>query len=870
MTSTFDPDKFPPSEEDGPDPFDFSSLTPANREDIVLLSADQNLPGALPVTANDFELSALGTTADLLGQWNYTGTKAKGDPPISLVSWRHIATTGRDVYVKVVTKGYLFPLGHEVVLTTVVERVVVQDPTSNAWADAYLQVQRYLRVLQPVKAYPATGVPFGGHDWPFSSVRILTTVSPLLDPPNSTTNPTYNPPLVPGKPPKSQTFQQAFFPTSDGQPLQWNLVATDLNGNELHFQAQLVFFEADDQGYVSEFDHTKTATFVKHYNAIAAGDRRFDTHGAPFFAAPEAGGPAGATTHPLVSFVLGAASPALDPNVPASDYPSSPASASSLQSAGQPAFYPVVSLAQIRLTGADALSQSGFSDSGGNGVQVEYYPPFVVNGLPHGTNPGAVYAQLKDAVSATGAPLLAFPSNTVGGIAGPNGFITGLSSVTGPIAGDPTSAATAKSGLDGYASNAKIEPKEFFKTLSNQAASSLSQLLGGLHLADILDEFVDLPGGVPNLTAQRDPTTGVLTVTYTLTASLQSTPASSPVFAPQNPGQLKLVAVATVTETGTTYTVNGSIDPFYIYLLGEDSAGYIIQIPFNSMTFSSSNGQKPTVQVSIGSVSFEGALSFVNALQEFLSSLGGGGLSISVTPTEVDASFSLSLPAVGCGVFTLSGISFSAGVEIPFLGGQALATFGFASQDNPFTLTVCMFGGGGFLMLGLGFGGIQQIQAQFQFEGQFELDIGVASGGITLAAGIYYSYDASPAPGLTTLTGFVRLTGEVSVLGLISISAELDLSLTYQSIGGTVAGTATLSVSISICFFSITVGVTVHKQFAGGGATEALRSADRLRPLASGPSGSGVAQIYFSDIVPDQGTWNTYISAFGSAPVDAP
>ena len=74
-------------------------------------------------------------------------------------------------------------------------------------------------------------------------------------------------------------------------------------------------------------------------------------------------------------------------------------------------------------------------------------------------------------------------------------------------------------------------------------------------------------------------------------------------------------------------------------------------------------------------------------------------------------------------------------------------------------------------------------------------------------------------------TGFVRLTGEVEVLGIISVSAELDLSLSYVSnpSGQYVQGTATLKVSISICFFSITVPITVTKSFAGGGGGAARR-----------------------------------------------
>ncbi|HMK97070.1 MAG TPA: hypothetical protein VK425_05940, partial [Acidimicrobiales bacterium] len=496
---------------------------------------------------------------------------------------------------------------------------------------------------------------------------------------------------------------------------------------------------------------------------------------------------------------------------------------------------------------------------------------------PPSSNPGAVYAQFADAIAGN-APLLQFPADSVGGLGCPNGHMIGVSAIAGPVSGDSTSGSSAQSDLDSYAGSGSASPANYFKALTSQAQTALSQFLGGLPLSGIVKAFINPKGGAPNITASLDQSTGVLTVTYTLTTTLAAWPGSSgpeaslgTVFEPSSSGggQLQLMATATVAPDGTTtYDVKGSIDPFNLYLFGNVSPEWVVTVPFNSMSFTSVAGQKPQVQVSVGTVSFEGVLSFVNALEQFLSELGGGGFSISVTASELDASFSISLPSIGMGVFTLSGIGLSAGLTIPFLGGPAVAQFGFASQENPFQLTVMMFGGGGFFLVGLGFGGIQQIQAQFQFEGSFELDIVVASGGLTLAAGVYYSYTAPTVPGTagtTTLTGFVRLTGELSVLGLISISAELDLSLTYQS-PNYVEGTASLTVTIQLVFFSVSPSITVHKQFSGGsdppgeeGARIAALGADGPAPLPP----SAVKPVLFTDVV-DQSTWDDYVAAFGA------
>jgi hypothetical protein len=866
-----DTTSFPMSGGEGPE-YRFTALTQTYRTQIVQLSADFNIPGAAYVNANTLELTALGANTDLLGQWD--------SPDINLVGWHHIAVTGRDVYVKIVTRGWMFPLGHEAVFVQIAERVVLPDPQNGSkYADAYVGLKSYVRIIQPTMSYPALGQLYGTNDWPFTTLTIKTTTSPELDPKLTelttvVAGTTAGTAVAAGA--TGPDAQALLITYGGGQPVLWSLVATDLAGNELHLQAPLVFVNGysslDPSEFPSEFDETQTQRWLNPYNSnLAQSFRTVAGNGQPMRFAPEAGGPPGGTTHPVVNFVLGAATPSVDWNV--NPPPDAPAAAdvttTTLQNAPQPAFYPILLSSSVRLKAADALSGSpqGFNDSTGNGVNIEFFPGYVTAGLPEGDPPdipnNGVYAQLTDAVKNTAGPVLSFPSNLVGGLGSPNLAMAGLSAITGPVGG-------VLSDLQNYASGIS-DVTSYFNGISGGLGSLLPQLFGSLKLTDILGSFVNdlLPGGIPNLTVSTGDD-GTVTVKYTLSANLQSFPSSDPIFVPQeDDGTFNLNATAVVSPTSTTYDVEGSISPFTIYLVSQNTLGFI-EIPFNSFSFTSKSGTKTSVNVNVGSVTFTGALSFVNALQDFLSDLGGSGLSIDVTPTEVDASFSLSLPPVGVGVFSLSGIGFSTGVKVPFFNNPALVTFAFASQDNPFTLTVCMFGGGGFLALGIGFAGVETVQASFQFEGQFALDLGVASGGITLAAGVYYSYSALPGPNSgTTLTGFVRLTGEVEVLGIISVSAELDLSLTYhQSLNGSsyVQGTATLKVSISICFFSITVPITVTKQFSGGDPPSSMSA--MVRPEIAGPmidpplSPPPVNQIYFDDVVPTQTVWQTYCGAF--------
>jgi hypothetical protein len=106
------------------------------------------------------------------------------------------------------------------------------------------------------------------------------------------------------------------------------------------------------------------------------------------------------------------------------------------------------------------------------------------------------------------------------------------------------------------------------------------------------------------------------------------------------------------------------------------------------------------------------------------------------------------------------------------------------------------------------------VEGALEFGGEFAFDIGVASGGVHAMAGIYFQLGTNQ----TVLTGFVDIGGEVSVLGIISISIDLNLSLSYVAQGGrkTVQGRATLTVSVHVLFFSASVQLSVEKSFDAG------------------------------------------------------
>jgi hypothetical protein len=251
------------------------------------------------------------------------------------------------------------------------------------------------------------------------------------------------------------------------------------------------------------------------------------------------------------------------------------------------------------------------------------------------------------------------------------------------------------------------------------------------------------------------------------------------------------------------------------------------------------------VKVSNVNVTFEGALAFVNDLKNIIPSDGmSNGPFIDVEPDHVDAGFNLSIPSVGVGIFSLENIALSATVTIPFLGDPARLRFDFCSREHPFLLSVSLFGGGGFFGIGFGLDGVDTVEASFEFGANCSIDLGIASGGVSIMAGIYFKVQkgASPPPPADSviLTGFLRCSGDVDVLGIISVSIEFYMALTYEKDGNesSVYGQASLTISVHIIFFSLSHTFSVERTFAGS---------------HTDPS--------FADQV-SEAQWNQYLAAF--------
>jgi hypothetical protein len=187
---------------------------------------------------------------------------------------------------------------------------------------------------------------------------------------------------------------------------------------------------------------------------------------------------------------------------------------------------------------------------------------------------------------------------------------------------------------------------------------------------------------------------------------------------------------------------------------------------------------------------------------------------VSVSPAGISVGYTLGIPSFGVGIFSLENLSLSAALAIPFNDQPASFRFAVSERHHPFIVTVSLFGGGGFFAIGVSAKGVESVEAAIEFGGNISLNLGVASGGVSVMAGIYFGMTGS----ITTLTGYLRVNGYLSVLGLISISVEFYLAFTYRGKGGgksEVWGQARVTVSVKVACFSKSVSLSIERRFAG-------------------------------------------------------
>lgn len=480
------------SQDPEPDSFKVDGLKPgADPKQIV---AALHRPRA--IRAGRLSLSALGATAYLDAGFVPPIAARVLDGPnpafaFSLEAWSQRTVLGRDTEVEVLYRGYLMPLGIRCVLSKRTERVFVRRRDRSP--AAYLIQRKFLRIVEPKKAYPAPFQPHEGRRWCPRLVQMLLTQSPdLVDYEADAAT-------VAGSGIDVGPHGRIRLPSLEagGGFVFWPRTAAR-QGSEVSFACRVVS-HGDAAATTSVpliFVSQEVAArrdvmedLAGYYNGLDANDRRrvMDMHGAALCYAPE--DRPGENTHVTQRWLLGVEGrpdPTREPFDPSSGDPNTTRYEFDPELLGvdQPPFYPVVQAAEVqfdkvqRLTGQDAQA-----------IRVRWNRPYVEHGFQYtaagerrsgATDRAAsadVYLRVDMPKGSEGAPRLQFSGGTQaagdrgGGIGQPAIDISGVSRTNGVIAGgEPMEG--------GVNYKAAFDPKAFFP--------ADAKLLGLFPLKDVL------------------------------------------------------------------------------------------------------------------------------------------------------------------------------------------------------------------------------------------------------------------------------------------------------------------------------------------------------------------------------------------------
>lgn len=701
---------------------------------------------------------------------------------LDLSEWVHIATQGRDHYVRIVYEGELLPYHHRAALVKVTERKFKE---SGGLIVANLFQRYFIIVREREKRFSGTD-----RGMPFKRVVI-----------NMETTPDIAPPASEAVTAKSFWIRVMQSPAhNDHVRFRFPVIGKDPGGNPLDLSQPMLFLSQADQGAARQavldaYSDSSTSKKMADRSAVVPGQKiLFAERGAS------------ATDNTLLAtrtltFALAGEAPRL--------------------------LKAEVDIPQVQqLLGKDAPTT------------IRLYPGYVESGFDAGAG---VFAEIVKETPAPGNPFAAvspatlgveFSSDQAGGFATPNLGVSTLSRERGPLAGKATDALVDK-----------FDPKSFFP-------AGTASLFGTFDLFELLLDSA-LGDGAPKLQTQAQDIPGgkLLIATLDWTPKVKNLDLGIAAFQKSDATQLDVhgriekpmtfdaggLPVAAAAKS----SFEGTLNDFTVTVLKA------VEIKVKEFGFASRSGAKPDVTVKLDPaqpLKFTGDLAFVEELRNAIPpDLFGAGPSLDLSPTGIRAGFSFALPPIAVGVFALKDISLGAALSLPFLDGRPTFDFNVSERPHPFLLSLGIFGGGGFFRLQLDTAGLKVVEAAFEFGATASVDLGVASGGVHIMAGIYFKLERKEtgtdlAP---TLTGYLRMGGYLSVIGLIKISLEFTLSFTYDGGRDKAYGRATLTVQVEIAFFSVSVEITVERAFGGS-------------------SGDPT----FGQLFPASGTWSEYAEAF--------
>ncbi len=420
-----------------------------------------------------------------------------------------------------------------------------------------------------------------------------------------------------------------------------------------------------------------------------------------------------------------------------------------------------------------------------------------------------------------------FTANTdrSGGLAAPKYVADGISRVK---------------GLVNVAGAQSLDPMKLF----SEGAS-----LFGFDLRDLIKDIKEAPEVVTILTEGAPPE---VRMTWKDIDLAESAKGFIPLFDndPEHPERPTSRLTLTVVSSPTLNEATCTLTNFKLAM--PPGSNTIIELSFGKVEFRQRTGQPPTLELEGIGAEFVGKLALLQTLQEKVG-LGKLAPQVKPSPTNIVARYAIPVPDVKAFSFVMSNLTFSAALTVPYGKEPVSVALGFASRERPFTLTVLMFGGGGYLDLELVHTGLRRLEVSLQFGAAIAIGFGLGSAEVHAFGGIRYAMVGHTV----SLTGFIHIGGSVQLLGLVAISVELQVELAYQFDTNALVGRAKVVIEIDITLYSDSIELDSGEWVIAGGNTS--------EPLPPSPPSPPGPVLFAAPPKPDEAAlqaWRSYRGAF--------
>jgi hypothetical protein len=402
------------------------------------------------------------------------------------------------------------------------------------------------------------------------------------------------------------------------------------------------------------------------------------------------------------------------------------------------------------------------------------------------------------------------------------------------------SALSGVSGLGSVDLGGALPKIDFKKYFGNLTGGALGKLLGGVSLGDIVKDlpasdigFGSFGRALPRI-VELAKTKELL---YEWCVPKERLQKFGP-FEPRNGSEDATLCISARLYVGPPepnkhrLTINVTMANFTLHFFSKDNP--FISVGFKKVSTIQIDDHSPSFDVSVDGVKLNGALDFISKM---LGPLTGAKRPspIEIVNSAITYIHTIPMPSVPAGAFSITNLSLLLGIAIPLDGSGVGLEVALAERRNPFLLMVSGLGGGGYLSFRFRFAPgaealVERVEGAMEFGGRLALDVGVAKGEAYLLAGIYFKVERKDGRNAFTIGGYVRCGGALNVLGLITVTVEFFMGLTYESQGKRLIGEASLTVSIELLFFSVSVRIGVRHCFSleSGGSCSLLDSGPTL------------------------------------------